>query len=609
MKKKSKETPRSSSLIPTPTDLKTLINDHSLFFDKLVQLIPAQYYLSTDDDNKPWYQGLSKAAKASAKHQTRENIKKARRARLDPENSQKTTLDILKKKIQTEEKVQALSSSSSVTYEELQQRLQAKLVELRSNRGQGKRSVIDRKRKRDDYFDDVEAVGDGSQLVREGGNVDIDKEVEAAAEGIEFGKLRIDNEVGGRDKKRNKGSKAVELERARKLEEAKKDPEKGEVVAKQHSWKAATSRAMGIKVHDSTKILKESIKKDKKRHEKNASKWKERVESKDKLSKEKQQKRAGNIAERAKQKKDRKIAKREKKLMRPGFEGRKQGYINGDKFCNIFFPFFVIELTIILRQYLLRSTNVVFTVKGRTVVIEQSYGAPKVTKDGVTVAKSIEFKDKVKNIGASLVKQITISKDDTVVLDGAGEKKSIEERCEQIRSSIELSTSDYYKEKFQERLAKLSGGVAVLKIGGASETEVRIVPGGGVALLYAAKELEKLPTANFDHKIGVQIIQNALKMPVHTIATNAGVEGAVVVGKLLEQDDLDLGYDAAKGAYVDMVKAGIIDPLKVIRTALVDAASVSSLMTTTEAIVVELPKDDKDVPMGGGMGGMGGMDY
>ncbi|KAK1362649.1 chaperonin CPN60-2, mitochondrial [Heracleum sosnowskyi] len=226
-------------------------------------------------------------------------------------------------------------------------------------------------------------------------------------------------------------------------------------------------------------------------------------------------------------------------------------------------------------------------------------------------------------------KKITISKDDTVVLDGAGEKKAIEERCEQIRSSIDLSTSDYDKEKYQERLAKLSGGVAVLKIGGASETEVGekkdrvtdalnatkaaveegIVPGGGVALLYATKELEKLPTANFDQKIGVQIIRDALKTPVHTIASNAGVEGAVVVGKLLEQDDPDLGYDAAKGDYVDMVKAGIIDPVKVIRTALVDAASVSSLMTTTEAIVVELPKEDKDVPMGGGMGGMGGMDY
>ncbi|KAI3772924.1 hypothetical protein L6452_04119 [Arctium lappa] len=220
-------------------------------------------------------------------------------------------------------------------------------------------------------------------------------------------------------------------------------------------------------------------------------------------------------------------------------------------------------------------------------------------------------------------KKVTISKDDTVVLDGAGDKKAIEERCEQLRSSVELSTSDYDKEKLQERLAKLSGGVAVLKIGGASEAEVNekkdrvtdalnatkaaveegIVPGGGVALLYASKELEKLPTTNFDQKIGVQIIQNALKSPVYTIACNAGVEGAVVVGKLLEQDNPDLGYDAAKGLYVDMVKEGIIDPVKVIRTALVDAASVSSLLTTTEAVVVELPKDEKEAaPMGPGMG-------
>ncbi|XP_075511585.1 chaperonin CPN60-2, mitochondrial [Primulina tabacum] len=227
-------------------------------------------------------------------------------------------------------------------------------------------------------------------------------------------------------------------------------------------------------------------------------------------------------------------------------------------------------------------------------------------------------------------KKVSISKDDTVILDGAGEKKVIEERSEQIRSAIELSTSDYDKEKLQERLAKLSGGVAVLKIGGASEAEVSekkdrvtdalnatkaaveegIVPGGGVALLYASKELDKLPTANFDQKIGVQIIQNALKMPAHIIAKNAGVEGAVVIGKLLEQDNPDLGYDAAKGEYVDMVKAGVIDPLKVIRTALVDAASVSSLMTTTEAIIVEQPTEEKPSPaMGGGMGGMGGMDY
>ncbi|CAL9098607.1 unnamed protein product [Musa textilis] len=224
-------------------------------------------------------------------------------------------------------------------------------------------------------------------------------------------------------------------------------------------------------------------------------------------------------------------------------------------------------------------------------------------------------------------KKVSISKEDTVILDGAGDKKALEERCEQIRSAIEASTSDYDKEKLQERLAKLSGGVAVLKIGGASEAEVGekkdrvtdalnatkaaveegIVPGGGVALLYASRELDKLQTANFDQKIGVQIIQNALKSPVHTIASNAGVEGAVVVGKLLEQDNPDLGYDAAKGEYVDLVKAGIIDPLKVIRTALVDAASVSSLMTTTEAVVVELPKDEKETPAMGP--GMGGMDY
>lgn len=240
--------------------------------------------------------------------------------------------------------------------------------------------------------------------------------------------------------------------------------------------------------------------------------------------------------------------------------------------------------------------------------------------------------DKVEPEMLGTCKKVTVSKDDTVVLDGAGDKKAIEDRCSQLRSAIELSTSDYDREKVQERLAKISGGVAILKIGGASEAEVGekkdrvtdalnatkaaveegIVPGGGVALLYASRDLDKLQTANFDQKIGVQIIQNALKTPVYTIASNAGVEGAVVVGKLLEQDNTDLGYDAAKGEYVDMIKAGIIDPLKVIRTALVDAASVSSLLTTTEAVVVELPKDESAAPPamgGGGMGGLGGMDY
>ncbi|KAL7177506.1 hypothetical protein ACSBR2_030794 [Camellia fascicularis] len=236
-------------------------------------------------------------------------------------------------------------------------------------------------------------------------------------------------------------------------------------------------------------------------------------------------------------------------------------------------------------------------------------------------------------------KKAIITDHDTVVIDGAGDKEALEERCEQIRSAIDLSTSDYDKEKLQERLAKLSGGVAVLKIGGASEAEVGekkdrvtdaltatkaaleegIVPGGGVALLYASKELDKLPTANFDQKIGVQIIQNALKMPVHTIASNAGVEGSVVVGKLLEQDNPHLGYDAAKGEYVDMVKAGIIDPLKVIRTALSEASRILALRLCSvsfgripckcqpKTFGVELPKDKKEVPAIGGS--MGGMDF
>ncbi|KAG0579617.1 hypothetical protein KC19_4G110300 [Ceratodon purpureus] len=195
-------------------------------------------------------------------------------------------------------------------------------------------------------------------------------------------------------------------------------------------------------------------------------------------------------------------------------------------------------------------------------------------------------------------KKVTVSKDDSIILDGAGDKAMLEERTEQIREAISSATSDYDREKLQERLAKLSGGVAVLKIGGASEVEVNekkdrvtdalnatkaaveegIVPGGGVALLYASRELEKVQTANFDQKIGVQIIQNALKMPAYTIARNAGVEGAVVVGKLLEQTNLNIGYDAAKAEYVDMVKAGIIDPVKVIRTSLVDAARYSSCL-------------------------------
>ncbi|KAH7651973.1 Chaperone tailless complex polypeptide 1 (TCP-1) protein [Dioscorea alata] len=210
-------------------------------------------------------------------------------------------------------------------------------------------------------------------------------------------------------------------------------------------------------------------------------------------------------------------------------------------------------------------------------------------------------------------KKVTVSLDDTIILHGGGDKNVIEERCEQLRKLVETSTAMFDKEKAQERLSKLSGGVAVLKIGGASEVEVGerkgrvkdalnasraaveegIVPGGGVALLYAARELDKIQTSNSDEKTGVQILQNALKAPITTIAANAGVDGAVIVGKLLEQDNLNMGYDAAKGEYVDMVKAGIVDPLKVIRTALVDAASVSLLLTTTEAAIVEQANSSK----------------
>ncbi|XP_059642929.1 chaperonin CPN60-like 2, mitochondrial [Cornus florida] len=215
--------------------------------------------------------------------------------------------------------------------------------------------------------------------------------------------------------------------------------------------------------------------------------------------------------------------------------------------------------------------------------------------------------DKVQIDMLGTAKKVTVSLDDTIILNGAGDKKMIEERCEQLRAAIEKITATFDKEKAQERLSKLSGGVAVFKVGGASEAEVGerkdrvtdalnatraaveegIVPGGGVALLYATKVLKSLRTANYDQKRGVQIIENALKAPTFTIVSNAGGDGALVLGKLLEQDDLNLGYDAAKGKYVNMVEAGIIDPLKVVRTALVDAASISLLLTTTEAIVVD----------------------
>jgi len=239
------------------------------------------------------------------------------------------------------------------------------------------------------------------------------------------------------------------------------------------------------------------------------------------------------------------------------------------------------------------------------------------------------------------VKQATISKDDTILLDGAGDKAAITERCDQIREAIDASASDYDREKLQERLAKLSGGVAVLKIGGASEVEVGekkdrvtdalnatkaaveegIVPGGGTALLYASRGLDAVREGlkgNFDQQVGVQIVQRALARPLKTIADNAGVDGSVIAGKLLEKPEAEtmggrLGYNAATGVFEDLVAAGVIDPVKVVRTALMDAAGVASLVTTMEAIVVDAPAEPGAGGgggmggMGGGMGGMGGM--
>lgn len=226
-------------------------------------------------------------------------------------------------------------------------------------------------------------------------------------------------------------------------------------------------------------------------------------------------------------------------------------------------------------------------------------------------------------------KKITISKDDTVVLNGLGTKEMVEERCELLKASIEGTSSEYEKEKLQERLAKLSGGVAVIKVGGASEVEVGekkdrvtdalnatraavdegIVPGGGSALLHSSKVLDKLKkeVKNVDQKIGVEIVEKAIRTPVRAIANNAGHEGSVIVGKLLETNDNQSGFNAQEGTFVNMINEGIIDPTKVVRTALIDASSVAGLMITTEAMVSEIKEATPAMPPGGGMGGMGGM--
>ncbi len=225
-------------------------------------------------------------------------------------------------------------------------------------------------------------------------------------------------------------------------------------------------------------------------------------------------------------------------------------------------------------------------------------------------------------------KKVRIDKDNTVVIDGAGKKKDIEARTAQIRAQIEETTSDYDREKLQERLAKLSGGVAVIRVGGATEIEVKerkdrvddaihatraaveegIVAGGGVALLYATKAIEKLRASNDDQRRGIDIVRRALQAPIRQITQNAGVDGSVVVGRLLDQNDTNHGYDAQKGDYCDMVKSGIIDPTKVVRSALQNAASVAGLLIMTEAMIADKPKKES-APAGGHGGGMGDMDF
>ena len=245
---------------------------------------------------------------------------------------------------------------------------------------------------------------------------------------------------------------------------------------------------------------------------------------------------------------------------------------------------------------------------------------------------SEELGMKLENVTLDMLgtaKRVTITKDETTIIDGDGEKDLIEARAAQIRKQIEETSSDYDREKLQERLAKLSGGVAVLRVGGASELEVKekkdriddalnatraavkegVVAGGGCALLYASSVLEKLTPANQDQKVGIDIIRKACQAPIRQIAENAGVDGAVVAGKLLESTDTNFGYNAQSGEYTDMVKAGIIDPTKVVRTALQDAASVGGLLITTEAMVTEAPQKECHCGAANGPAMPGGMGY
>ena len=250
--------------------------------------------------------------------------------------------------------------------------------------------------------------------------------------------------------------------------------------------------------------------------------------------------------------------------------------------------------------------------------------------DGQVISEDLGIK--LENVTMDMLgtaKRVNITKEESTVIEGAGKKKDIQARCNQIRAQVEETSSDYDREKLQERLAKLAGGVAGIRVGGATEIEVKerkdrvddalhatraaveegVVAGGGVALLYATRALNKVEGANADQKVGVEIVRRAIETPVRQIAQNAGADGAVVAGKLLEQKDIAVGYNAQTGVYENLIKAGVIDPAKVVRAALQDAASVSGLLITTEAMVAEKPEKKEPAPMpgGGDMGGMGGM--
>ncbi|PHT56236.1 hypothetical protein CQW23_04722 [Capsicum baccatum] len=359
MKKKQKSTTSSSvadaAVATTPNtaiDLKSLIHDNRLFFDKLIDLIPPRFYLPKEEPDS-WYQGLPKAAKASLKKQSRENLKLARRNRLDPEKKeQSSTLGLLEQSLQKKEKTDAeddtaedhgepmpinleegdnlTKDTSAVTYEELRQRLRRKIEMLRGNRGDGESSESNKVKQRKRSEKDASlAKSEGKKRKRgEEGEDDIgDDGVNSVEKEIEFGKIKIGDE-NDKKKKKKKVSKAKELERLKRLEEVKREDR---TLADKEAWKAAEKKAMGVKVYDNPKLLKESMKRERRRKEKSSEKWKERIETTEKLMKERQQKRRDNIAGKVKEKKMRKIAKREKKLMRPGFEGRKEGYITQDK--------------------------------------------------------------------------------------------------------------------------------------------------------------------------------------------------------------------------------------------------------------------------------------